>query len=156
MAVQSYNLAFDGYWRYANRSGLPAESGIYCVYAGTYNEATGTVSLNRLLYIGESDSVRERVANHGSEPKWREKLRSGEQLYFSAAPISPMGARQRAEAAMIYHHKPPCNLEYVTNFPFDTTTISTSGKNAALDDRFTVYRSNTATANLFGGGLFGR
>ena len=33
MAAKSYSLDYDGYWRVPNISGLPANSGIYCVYA---------------------------------------------------------------------------------------------------------------------------
>ena len=40
---------------------------------------------------------------------------------------------ERAEAAMIFKHKPPCNTQFVESFPFDTTTITTSGKNALMN-----------------------
>jgi hypothetical protein len=39
---------------------------------------------------------------------------------------------------MINHHKPRCNVEYVNDFPFETTTITTSGKNALMTPTFTV------------------
>jgi hypothetical protein len=62
----------------------------------------------------------------------------GEVLCFNAALVSPAADRERAEAAMINHHKPPCNTKYVSDFPFDETTIATSGTNALLAARFTV------------------
>ncbi len=140
MTYQTYDLEFEGYWRESNWSGLPTESGIYCIYAGTHNRETGTVSLRCVLYIGESNNVRLRVpedpANRRDE--WAKKLKEGEQLYASCAKISPSGARKRAEAAMIFHHKPPCNTEYKNNFPFDRTTVKTSGQNLHLSDLFTV------------------
>ena len=40
---------------------------------------------------------------------------------------------------MINHHKPPSNVEYVHSFPFDTTGITASGKNALMTVTFTVY-----------------
>jgi len=54
MATKSYSLEFDGYWREPNASGLPPKSGIYCVYACVHNADRKTVSLKRLLYIGEA------------------------------------------------------------------------------------------------------
>jgi hypothetical protein len=53
-------------------------------------------------------------------------------LCFNAALIVGESDRQRAEAAMIFKHKPHCNTTYVDAFPFDTTTVSTSGKDALM------------------------
>jgi len=146
MAVRSFALPFDGYWREPNISGLPAQSGIYGVYACIYNAQAGTVSLNRLVYIGEGADVRGRVAAHEGWPVWKRQLKLGEELCVNAALISPEADRQRAEAAMIFKHKPPCNTEYTENFPFDTTTITTSGKNALMVASFTVTRTEKVAA----------
>ena len=82
MAAKNYLLNFDGYWRDVNKDSLPAQSGIYAVYAATYDGIGKTVSLRRLLYIGESADVRSRVATHERRPDWLKKLshpvRSGE------------------------------------------------------------------------------
>lgn len=146
--AKSYSLFFDGY--YLGGGGLPAKSGIYCVYACT-NDATGNrVSIRKLLYIGESADVRERVSGHERRRDWERELQYGEVLCFSAALIAPRSDRQRAEAATIHHHKPPCNKEYVHSFPYEQTTISTSGRNADLDTNFTV----STTAGLGVGPLF--
>ena len=151
MAVKSYSLTFDGYWRAPKPGGPPAESGIYCVYACTHDTRMNTVSLRKLLYIGEAANVRERVRGHERWQDWEQELQYGEVLCFSAALIAPESDRQRAEAAMIHHHKPPCNVEYVRSFPYEQTTVSTSGRNAELDSNFTVY--TTAGSNV--GALFG-
>lgn len=141
MAARSYDLNFDGYWRPPNISGLPDSSGIYCVYACTHNVQRKTVSIRKLLYVGEAANVSERVPGHERWQDWELELQHGEELCFSVALISPESDRQRTEAAMIHHHKPPCNVEYAVSFPYDQTTISTSGKNAKLDGKFTVYRT---------------
>ena len=140
MAYQSYLLNFDGYWRESNWGGLPAESGIYCVYACTYDARKKTVWLNRLLYIGESKNVRDRIPEDPKDrrDKWTNELERGEVLCASCAKISPVGARIRAEAAMIYYHKPPCNVEYIYSFSFDKTRVETSGENILLSGSFTV------------------
>ena len=139
MTAQSYELQFRGYWREPDKEGIPAKSGIYCVYTTKYNRHTDKVSLNKLVYIGESRNVKERIADHEKWPDWRRHLRPGEEIAFNFAPIS--SGRERAEAAMINWHKPPENTEYVNEFPYDRTTITTSGRNALLTERFTVDRS---------------
>lgn len=138
MTARSYSLEFEGYWREPSISGLPARSGIYGVYASTYDTGQGTVSLNRLLYIGEGADLRERVGNHDRWQDWKRQLKTGEVICVNVALISPQADRQRAEAAMIFKHKPPCNTEFADKFPFDTTTITTSGKNALMVASFTV------------------
>ena len=150
MATQTYQLTFDGYWLAANVGGLPDQSGIYGVYAGAYNQQANTVALNRLLYLGEAAAVRSRVVNHDRLPDWKCLLKPGEILCFNVALISPDGARRRAEAAMIFKHKPPCNTEYVDNFPFDTTSVTTGGKNALMQSSFTVVRTEAGTAGASG------
>ena len=141
---RTYNLNFDGYWREPAISGLPAQSGIYGVYAATYNQQASTVSLNRLIYIGESVDVRARVANHEKWPMWKRQLRAGEIICLNAATISGESDRLRTEAAMIFRHKPVCNDEYTQNFPFDTTTVSTTGRSALMEAHFTVYRTTAS------------
>ena len=106
--------------------------------------AQGTVSLQRLLYIGEAANVRDRIMNHDRWADWKRQLKFGETICVNTAVISPEADRQRAEAAMIFKHKPPYNTEYVDSFPFDTTSITTSGKNALMHATFTVTRVEKA------------
>jgi excinuclease UvrABC nuclease subunit len=151
---QSYSLQFDGYWLEAGLGNLPAKSGIYGVYACTYDKGQNSVSLRELVYIGEGANVRDRVSGHDRWSAWRAQLKSGEVLCFNAALIGGESDRQRAEAAMIFKHKPRCNTTYVDTFPFDTTTVSTSGKNARMQSSFTVQRTENAAAK--GAGLYRR
>ena len=46
--------------------------------------------------------------------------------------------------------KPPCNTTYVDAFPFDTTAVITTGTNALLYTSFTVQRTESTVAKLFG------
>ncbi len=143
MTAKTYSITYDGYWREPNKSGVPNGSGVYTVYAATYNAGTNTVALQRVLYIGESAKVRDRLANHEKTATWKRQLRRGEILCFSYAPVHA-GSRVRVEAALINHHKPPTNTEYVSSFPYETTTVSTTGKNDLLSSRFTVRGTRVA------------
>lgn len=138
--MKTISLEFEGYWREINKGSVPAQSGIYCVYACTYNQSKDTVTLRELIYVGESENVRDRLANHERLPDWQKRLKVGETLCYSVAAVSGSD-RNRAEAAVIFHHKPPCNTEYKYSFPFEATTIQTFGRNDLLDSSFTVCRT---------------
>lgn len=136
--MKTIDLSFKGYWREVKKSSVPEVSGVYCVYAATYHGETETVSLRELLYVGESSDVRDRLANHERLKDWKRRLKAGETLCYAVATVNSSD-RERAEAAVIYRHKPPCNVEYVNRFPFETTHIETSGRNRFLEAAFTVY-----------------
>ena len=136
--MKTISLNFRGYWLESHKTSVPAASGVYCVYAGTYRAETDKVSLRELIYVGESNDVRERLSNHERLKDWKRHLRTGETLCYSVAKVNS-DDRERAEAAVIYRNKPPCNTEYVYRFPFESTTIQTSGKNRFLEAVFTVY-----------------
>jgi excinuclease UvrABC nuclease subunit len=141
MAAKSYSLTYQGYWRDKNRGGVPAESGVYTVYASTYSAQSDTIALRKVIYIGQAENAKVRLANHEKENDWKKHLLSGEEVSFSFAPVQAAD-RDRVEAALIHHHKPPVNTQYVDSFPFDQTTITTSGRNMHLAASFTVYRKD--------------
>lgn len=143
MAEKSYALKFTGYLLEKDWEGLPTTSGVYCVYACRYNPDKDTVSIRRLLYIGEAGDVAGRVPEEPEKRRdvWAKQLRRGEELCVSQAGVRSLD-RKRVEAALIYRHDPPCNTEYVDYFPFDKTTVTTSGRNAKLSDKFKVERAD--------------
>ena len=98
--MKTISLEFDGYWREVNKGGIPAESGIYGVYACTYNKEQNTVSLRELVYVGESSDVNSRISNHERLSDWKKRLRVGETLCYSFAKVEG-NDRLRAEAAVI-------------------------------------------------------
>ena len=140
MAAQSFTIDFNGYWREEKKSFIPSESGIYCVYSCTYNETDRKVSLLKLIYVGESENVNRRIANHERLSDWKKYLSKGEQLCYSFGKVDS-DYRGRCEAAIIFKHKPPENTEYVNAFPFDQTTMSLTGKTAELQASFTVNKT---------------
>jgi len=138
--AKTISLEFEGYYREINKGGIPAKSGIYLVYVCRYNGTEGTVTLDKLIYIGEAENVNERVDNHGKWPEWRQYAPRGSQICFSFAGVTNPD-RERAEAALIYHHKPPCNNEYTDSFPFEDKTVKSTGQCARLSSPITVHRT---------------
>lgn len=140
MSEQTYELEFRGYWREPAKGGIPNESGIYCVYSCVHNETEKTVSIKKLIYIGESGDVKARIANHEKFNDWKKYVKQGEVLCFSFASV-PSASRVRCESAMIFEHEPPVNTEYTQAFSHDKTTISLFGKTNLLNTSFSVKRT---------------
>lgn len=151
MFSNNYNLSFSGYWLQANVGSMPSGSGIYCVYTCTYNLQLNQVNIRRLIYIGEAENVQQRVSGHEKWKDWKRHLSVGEQLCFSTAAITYSADRDRAEAALIFWHKPTGNAEYVNRFPFQNTGITTSGRNALLASQFSVSSQPQTLPSLFRG-----
>jgi excinuclease UvrABC nuclease subunit len=139
LAEKSYELDFVGYWREVNVDSVPDDSGVYCVYACRHTRE-GEVSIRLLIWIGEAKNVRSRIKEHGKLSDWKGHLREGEVLCFNYAQVKASD-RQRVEAALIFHHKPPENDEYKDAFPFDKTNIKTKGRSAKLSSSFSVERT---------------
>jgi hypothetical protein len=139
MPGKTFKLEFKGYWREPNITGIPAQSGVFCAYTCTFFEAEKTVTIHKLLYIGSSDDVRATVAANALLQSLQEYKDGTQQLCFSFAPVGPEG-RERVEAALIHHHKPPGNTSDAEEFPFPKTTLELSGAIALLAPNFTVNR----------------
>ena len=140
MAAKTVLLTFDGYWTKPEISGIPKQSGVFVVYECTKEEREKSFSLNKVLYIGESQNVSEGIAKHKKWPLWRKHC-GANQICFSFAHVSNPD-RKRSEGALIYKHKPPVNDGYIVKFPFDQTTMKLSGKIALLTRSFTVKRKD--------------
>ena len=140
VAVHDYALDFRGYWLDGNKSGLPAEPGLYCVYAAKHNKVKDSVSLEKLLYIGKAVDVRARHVDHEGKPSWERKLAEGEVLCYSFAPLARRSLTI-CEAALIYKTKPICNDLGKDAFLHEPTHVVTGGRNALLETEFTVFHS---------------
>ena len=138
MDETTIKIKFQGYWRDAKKESIPAKSGLYCVYKCTHNVRDKNLSIHNLIYIGEAENVRNRVAQHEKYSEWHRSIRPGNELCFSFGIVDSKN-RDRAEAAMIFKHKPSLNPEYNDSFPFDKTTMSLSGKTDLLTTHFTVH-----------------
>jgi excinuclease UvrABC nuclease subunit len=136
--MKTIKLTFDGYWK--SPLGLPKQSGVYCVYRGTYDKTTDKVSLKELLYIGEAENVYDRFNSNGEHETYEDmekRLRQDEELRFSFAPIQA-NDRERAEAALIYQHKPTLNIKHVSDFSYSETEMYLTGTTARLKEYFVV------------------
>lgn len=134
MAIQTFKLNFEGYW--IDEESLPSRSGIYCVYSCL--KFPKMVSIEKLIYIGESSDVQDRHKRHEKVYKWKKHLKGEEVLCFSYAKANYI-IRDRCEAALIFKHNPPENTDRTESFSFDQTTIELTGKTDKLCEKFTIH-----------------
>ena len=140
--MKTIELEFKGYWIEENKDSIKAVSGVYCVYSCIYNEEKDTVTIKKLIYIGESENVHDRIANHDRLKDWLNSLTAGQTLCYSYAKVSSTD-RERAEAALIFEMQPRFNTEHKDQFIYEDTKIVTSGKNRFLPKEFTVEKDAT-------------
>ena len=129
-------LDFKGYYS-VDDGEKPEKPEIYCIY-----RANSDGEPVELLYIGESENIKERFIGHEHYEDWEGELLPDENLVFSYAVFNSREiARKRAEAALIFAHKPVCNKQSTETFGYDTTTVTTKGKNAFLCPKFIVRKN---------------
>lgn len=139
--MKSFNKTIEGYYR--DPQSLPTYKGVYFVYRATYDSSANTVSLKELLYIGEAENIHHRVTTHNRFEDWKRKLRAGEILCWSQC--AEAIDRKTLEAALIFKHKPPLNVEYVNSYPCESASVSLSGTTALLHTSFYVQESVLAS-----------
>ena len=129
--IKQYHLNFRGYWREINKGGIPAVSGVYLVYRCNYNTLQDTVRLNEILYIGQSENVHDRIANHEKASQFSSKLQNGEELCYACAEVAKADLNI-VENALIFAQKPILNDVLKDTFNFGKVAIKADGRCACL------------------------
>ena len=123
-----------------DKANVTSKAGIYIVYVGKYHEEKDTVSLHKLIYIGEAKDVQNRLSKHEKWKKWKRYVSEGEILIFSVAGVD-IPDSERAECALIYYCQPSTNDECKDEFSYDKTTIKSTGNCKFIESEFTVERT---------------
>lgn len=138
----NYELDVKGYRLEGSESSLEEQSGVYFVYAANYNKERDTVSLNRLLYIGQAKNIRTRLMQHENEGDLAAYRQPGEILCYSRA-FLPEADLDRCEAALIFEHRDMLvNVQSTREFDYDATHVVVKGRNKFLHADFWARRAN--------------
>ena len=132
--MNTYQIYFRGYRRDENVSGLPSYSGIYIVYTCIYNEDQRTVTLKKLIYIGQAQDIKERVCTHDMKEKFLAELQNGEELCYAYAEIDKSDLNI-VENALIFSQKPKLNSQYTRSFNYPPSRFIVEGKCALLNHK---------------------
>lgn len=125
--MMTYSLYMQGYWLDANRHVMPSITGIYCVYACTYDSAGNTVFIRDLLYIGQAEDVNLRLAFHNKRAEWFAQLAPGEDVCYGCAQVDGR-CLDVVEAVMVYCLKPVCNDNLKWTYSHLPATVTVSGR----------------------------
>ena len=101
MRGKEFHLVLSGFLRDFKVASLPGQSGVYFVFGGI-SRGDGRCSLKRLIYIGESGSIQERLATHEKKDRFENSLQDGERLYY-AYTLVPASERELCEKGLIRH-----------------------------------------------------
>jgi excinuclease UvrABC nuclease subunit len=134
MSHITISLTFGDYK--LDKNELPEESGIYCVYS-CIPEYGREIHPIKLIYIGKSIDVEDRLKFHNKVVEFKKCLEQGEVLCYSFAPIKGKNV-ERAEAALIYKYQPIVNIEYKDNPLPDSTCMILDGRIEKFESNFMV------------------
>lgn len=125
--MKKYNLIFKGYWRDCNQENVLEVSGVYLVYRCVYNADSKTVRLVELMYIGQADNVRMRIANHDKYDLFLSECEANETLCYSVAEVAKSDLNI-VENALIYAQKPRLNGTNKDNYNYDAAEFHLEGR----------------------------
>ena len=137
---QTIIIHIKGYWREQDKVEIPDVSGVFFVYESKFNLTDETVDILRLIFIGYGDHLNPVIHDEANQSIWKAHVREGHELCFAFADVEK-GLRKRIQTAYIQRHKPPANVQTGEPFPFDNTTLVSTGKTAMIDPVITARKN---------------
>ena len=123
----TYSINVIGYWIDVNRHCLPSCTGVYFVYACTFNPLPNTVTLRRLLYVGQAMDINARLSNHEKRAVWGRYLSPGETVCYSYVQVDGRSL-DVVEAALVYKLQPPSNDQLKQAYLHDPVQLVITGQ----------------------------
>lgn len=99
--VKTFNLNLAGFYPEFEIKDIPDKSGIYFVFGATRNN-NKLSCVKRLIYIGESKDVQDRLEHHEKKPRFEDALKDRECLYYACV-FLPKAERELCEKGLIKH-----------------------------------------------------
>lgn len=124
--IKTHNVTFKGYRLENDADGIPEFSGIYLAYRCIYNKETDKVSLVELVYIGQAENLKMRIAVHKSSGDLNKSCLEGETICYSYASVS-LNDLDIVENALIFAQKPRLNTKLKENFVHDPAAFVIEG-----------------------------
>jgi len=140
MAEATIIIDINGYWREEDLSIILTHPGVFFVYESKFDPDEHTVDLLSLIYIGEAQNIRERIRTHEKLNLWKNLIRPDSELCFATGNVEEY-FRERVKTAYVFGNNPVANYGHSIQFPFDTTTLISTGKTALLKPTFTIKKS---------------
>lgn len=131
MKIGTKSLVMRGWFKEATPPGLPDETGLYLVFGGI-PLGNGNAHIKHLIYIGQAQDIKDRIADHEKKPKFMDKLAEGESLYYYCVYLKNKDLDED-EGAMIKYfnrHADIINEKCTESFTssFDVIDVTLTGK----------------------------
>lgn len=134
----SYELTINGYYRDNVRGFFPEVQAIYFVYRGAYKPSTRWAVLKEIIFVGDSDNLREDVNDDTRRMDFLERCQYGECLFYSYSVFKGKKEdRHRVVAALVTELQPPLNKDTLFRYP-ETEVLITGERMAFLPKRLIV------------------
>ncbi|MEI6683037.1 MAG: hypothetical protein WCO44_10445 [Bacteroidota bacterium] len=146
MSEQTVIIHISGYWREESKSEIKKSPGLFFVYETHGKEGDQSLDLLRLIYIGETDNIRAAIADHDSHNAWQKSIKPGNELCYAVAQVDSF-LRKRVKAAYVLTHKPPANPDTQAPFPYDKTTLLSTGRTALINPVITLKKNTPACSD---------
>lgn len=124
--MEKYVVNFRGYWIDSNKDSIPNQRGVYLVYRCQYNQELNRVILKELLYIGKSEHVNTRIAQHDKYQDFLSRCGINETLCYAFAPVEAEHL-DIVENALIFAQQPPFNEQLKDVFLYDNSSFVVIG-----------------------------
>ena len=142
MANITVTLEWNGVWEITENNmppNIPDEQGIYMILCGKHfvDSHKWNTSSYKLLYVGEAEKVRSRIAEHEKWPTWKRNCRNHLILKIARCNFGTT-KRQKVECCLVFNTKPICNDECKDSFPYkdDTVSITNTGVIPPLKEKY--------------------
>jgi excinuclease UvrABC nuclease subunit len=113
----TWSPKFKDYSEKAVDLATPEKPGIYLIFVSQNNRTSG-----RLIYVGQSENLRDRLVEHLSDNEPNEALRnhlSEHICWFQFTPITKQSERDGVESFLIRRLRPECNTQVPTYDPIE-------------------------------------
>lgn len=143
MKIGTKFLVMHGWFKEAEPSGLPDETGLYLVFGGIPLE-NGNAYIKHLIYIGQAQDIKDRIADHEKKPKFEDKLAEGESLYYYCVYLKNKDLDESEGAMIKYFNRhadiinDKCTESFTSNY--DVIDVALTGKIPSILNDHTSFR----------------
>lgn len=129
--LSSYRKTFEGYKLDREGNSLPAESGVYMMYRCIPDQATHSVELVELFYIGKATNLKQEIMNHKRRAEFLAQAKQDEVICYSYALVNRI-QYDVVENGLVYMQKPRLNDNLKWNYNHQDAAFHFSGACALL------------------------